>query len=65
MLYLLAIVVPPVAVLLTGRPIQAALNLLLWFLLIVPGIVHALFVVNAYLADRRTDRMVKAVKGGR
>lgn len=30
MLYLLALLVPPLAILLQGRPVQAVFNLLLW-----------------------------------
>jgi hypothetical protein len=28
----------------------------------VPGVVHALFVVNDHLADKRTDRMIRAMR---
>ena len=62
MLYLLAILLPPVAVLLCGKPFQAVLNLILTCLLWVPGVVHALFVVNSHLADQRTDRLIEAMK---
>lgn len=56
MLYLLAILLPPVAVLLVGRPIQAFLNLILTLIFFVPGVVHALFVVNEHKADKRARR---------
>ena len=56
MLYLLAIVLPPVAVLIAGKPVQAVLNLLLTLCLWVPGMIHALFVVNETKADRRAKR---------
>jgi uncharacterized membrane protein YqaE (UPF0057 family) len=62
MLYLLAIVLPPVAVLLAGKPIQALLNLVLTLLGWIPGVVHACFVVSSRNADRRTDRMIKAMQ---
>lgn len=61
MLYLLAIVLPPVAVLLTGKPIQAALNLVLTLLGWIPGVIHALFVVSGHKADKRTGRIVDAL----
>jgi uncharacterized membrane protein YqaE (UPF0057 family) len=61
MRYLLAIVLPPIAVLMSGKPIQALLNLLLTILGIIPGVLHALFVVNNFYADRRTDKMIKAI----
>lgn len=56
MLYLLAIVLPPVAVLLVGKPVQAGLNLLLTLCLWVPGMIHALFVVNEKKADKRAQK---------
>jgi uncharacterized membrane protein YqaE (UPF0057 family) len=61
MRYLLAIILPPIAVLLCGTPVQAILNLLLTILFWIPGVVHALFVVHSYLADKRTDRLIEAV----
>lgn len=63
MLYLLAVVLPPVAVLIAGKPFQALLNVLLCFLFIIPGIVHAIMVVHNHYADKRTNRIVDAVKG--
>lgn len=44
--YLLAILLPPVAVLLVGRPFQAFLNLILTMIFYVPGAVHAALVVK-------------------
>ena len=61
MLYLLAILLPPIAVLIAGKPFQAVLNVLLCICLLVPGIIHAIFVVNNYYADKRTDRIVKKI----
>lgn len=63
MRYLLAILLPPVAVLLCGRPVQALLNLVLTLFLWVPGVVHACLVVHDHLEDKRADRIVRAVKG--
>ena len=62
MLYLFAIICPPVAVLLCGKPLQAFVNLLLTVCLWVPGVLHALFMVNSHLADRRTDRVIREMK---
>ncbi|MBX3383061.1 MAG: YqaE/Pmp3 family membrane protein [Phycisphaeraceae bacterium] len=59
MRYLLAIVLPPVAVLVCGKPFQALLNLFLTLLFWVPGMIHALLVANDYYEDRRADRMVQ------
>ncbi len=62
MLYLIAILLPPVAVLLCGKPFQAILNVILTLLFWVPGVVHAILVVNSYLADKRTDRLIRALE---
>lgn len=62
MLYLVAILLPPLAVLLAGKPIQALLNVLLTLLLWVPGVVHALLVVSNYYADKRTNRVVNEMR---
>ena len=63
MRYLLAILLPPVAVFLCGKPIQGILNIVLTLCFWVPGVIHALFVVHSHLADKRTDRIVDAMKG--
>jgi uncharacterized membrane protein YqaE (UPF0057 family) len=59
--YLLAILLPPVAVLLCGRPFLAILNVLLTLCLYVPGMIHALFVVSSCEADRRNKELIKAL----
>ena len=63
MLYVLALVFPPLAVLLCGKIAQAPLNLLLCLLGLVPGIIHAVLVVNQHHADKRNDRLIQAVRG--
>lgn len=62
MMYLLAIILPPVAVLICGKPIQAILNLILTLIFWIPGMIHALFVVHGYYADKRTDKIVEAIE---
>ncbi len=59
---LLAIIFPPLAVLLCGKPIQALLNVFLTLLLWVPGIIHAVMVVNAHNADKRNQALIGAMK---
>ena len=59
MMYLLAIFLPPVAVLLAGRPVQALINLILTLFVWIPGAIHAILVVNEYKADKRMERQVK------
>ena len=61
MRYFLAIILPPVAVLLCGKPVQFVLNILLTLLFWIPGVIHAILVVNSHLADKRTDKIAKAV----
>jgi len=63
MRYLIAILLPPLAVFLCAKPIQTLLNILLCLLFWVPGIIHALFVVHSHLADKRTQRIVDAIEG--
>ena len=62
MRYLLAILIPPVAVLSCGKPVTALLNFLLCLLLWVPGVIHAIVVVNGYKADRRHKQMIRTVE---
>lgn len=55
MMYLLAVVLPPVAVLFSGKPVQAFLNLILTLFFWFPGAIHAILVVK----DRRDDKRMK------
>jgi uncharacterized membrane protein YqaE (UPF0057 family) len=48
MLYLVAVIVPPLAVLLCGKPLQALLSIVLSLIFYFPGLIHALFVVHNY-----------------
>jgi uncharacterized membrane protein YqaE (UPF0057 family) len=62
MIYLLCIVLPPVAVLLKGKPVQAVLNLVLTLCFWVPGVIHAILVVNNANADKRNERLIKEIR---
>ena len=62
MLYLVAILMPPLAVLLCGKPFQAIINLVLTAFFWVPGVIHAVFVVHNHYADERTDRVIRAMR---
>ena len=62
MLYLLAILFPPLAVALAGKPFQAILNVGLTLLFWIPGTIHALFVAHSYYADKRQDRMLREMR---
>jgi uncharacterized membrane protein YqaE (UPF0057 family) len=61
MLTLLAILCPPLAVLLVGRPSQAAANVGLTLLLFVPGARHALAVVDQYETARRNATLLRLI----
>ena len=66
MLYLVAVLLPPLAVLLAGKPFQAILNLVLLFVTFYVGaLIHALFVVHNHYADKRQDRMLRDLNRGR
>ncbi len=61
MLYLLALLLPPLAVLLCGKPFQALLNLVLTLLGWLPGAIHAILVVNSHENERRTERIIRSM----
>ncbi|MCR0156174.1 YqaE/Pmp3 family membrane protein [[Clostridium] innocuum] len=61
-MYLLALLLPPVAVLLCGKPIQALLNLGLTFCLYVPGVIHAFAVVGEKKQDKRFKKLSKSAR---
>ena len=65
MLYLVAVLLPPLAVLLAGKPFQAILNLILTLLFYVPGLIHAMFVVHNHYADKRQERFLREFNRGR
>jgi hypothetical protein len=68
MLYLIAVLIPPLAILTCGKPFQAFLNGILWIIGIVLSIfvagvplwigciIHALGVVHNHYADQRARR---------
>lgn len=66
--YLIAIIFPPAAMLLAGKPMQALINggLLLSALLFPPiwliAVIWAVMVVSSSNADRRTKRVVDEVR---
>ncbi len=62
MLYLVALVLPPLAVLLCGKPFQALLSIVLTLLGVIPGQIHAVLIVHNYYADQRLQRFEDAVR---
>jgi len=59
MLYLLAIVFPPLAVILAGKPGVALLNCILCLFFWIPGVIHALLVVSEAKADARAKKYAR------
>jgi uncharacterized membrane protein YqaE (UPF0057 family) len=64
MRYLIAIILPPLAILLCGKPFQAIIALILQITILgwIPAAIWAILVVNSYQADQRTNRIVKALR---
>ena len=60
---LIAILLPPLAGRLCGKPVLAVLNVLLTVCFWIPGAIHALCVVSSYKADRRAEKMAKMMRG--
>lgn len=61
MQYLLAVVLPPVAVLIARKPLQALLNTGLCFLLFIPGVIHAWMIVSNHYQDKRKSSLLEAI----
>jgi len=59
MLTLLCVLCPPAAVLVAGNRSQALTNLGLTLLLYVPGLLHALAVVDRQQIQRRNDILMR------
>ena len=60
--YLLAVIFPPVAVLLFGSAKQALLNVLLTLCFWVPGVIHALLVVQGHFANQPGNGIVREMR---
>lgn len=59
MLTVLAVLCPPLAVLLAASPTRALQNLGLTLLLYIPGVLHARSVVEQHRVRRRYDHMLR------
>jgi len=59
MMYLLAVLLPPVAVLLCGKPVQAILNFVLTCFFWFPGAIHAILVVKDKKDDKRLEKFMR------
>ena len=61
-MYLLAVVLPPVAVLFSGKPFQAILNLILTLIFWFPGALHAILVVKDSKDEKRMREYMDSMK---
>lgn len=64
MLYIVAIICPPLAVLLTGRLFTAIVTFFLWMCFIFPGAIVAILVVASHNANRRNDALIGQLRSG-
>ena len=65
MRYFLCILLPPLAVLTTGRLGAFILSIILTLFFWIPGVVHAILVTNDYYAARRHRRLVRVIRHAR
>ena len=62
MMYLLCVLLPPLAVFLTGRMGAFVVSLILTLFGWLPGVIHAFFVVSDAKADKRAKETVEAIE---
>lgn len=62
MRYFLCIIFPPLAVLTTGKMGAFLLSVILTICLWIPGIIHAILVVNNYYSERRHRELLSRSK---
>jgi len=62
MRYFLCFLCPPIAIFTTGRIGSMLLNIILTLLFWIPGVIHAILVVNDFYEDRRYRRFARAVR---
>jgi uncharacterized membrane protein YqaE (UPF0057 family) len=62
MRYFLCIILPPIAVLTTGRIGAFILSLILTCLVWIPGVIHAILVTNKYYADKRHKELLEVAR---
>jgi uncharacterized membrane protein YqaE (UPF0057 family) len=63
--YLLALIFPPAAVAMCGKPFQAILACFLMIFFWFPGVIYAWIVVADFKANDRNERLVHAIGGRR
>jgi uncharacterized membrane protein YqaE (UPF0057 family) len=62
MRYFLCFLCPPIAILTTGKMGSFILNIILTIFFWIPGIIHAVLVVNKYYEDRRHRQLMSVVR---
>ena len=64
MMYLLAMLLPPVAMLMVGRAMEAVICLILQLTVFgwLPAAIWACFMVNSHQTEKRMERLVKESK---
>jgi uncharacterized membrane protein YqaE (UPF0057 family) len=55
--YFFCVFLPPLAILMTGRMGSFLLSLVLTLLGWLPGVIHAILVVNDYEAEKRLEKL--------
>ncbi len=65
MIYVFAILLPPLAVLFCGKPFQALINIFLCCIFWLPGVIHAIVVINDAKAKKRHAETLAAISAGR
>ena len=65
MRYFLCILLPPLAVLTTGRIGAFILSIFLTLFFWVPGVIHAILVTNDFYESRRHRQLIRVVRSNR
>jgi len=58
MRYFLCLICPPLAIFTTGKMGSFILNIILTICFWIPGVIHAVLVVNKYYSDKRHREMI-------
>jgi len=61
-MYILCIILPPLAALIAGGFFSFLFNLVFTLLCWIPGVIHAVMVVNNSKAEKRNKRLIKAIE---
>ena len=64
MKYILCLI-PPLAIIACGKYVQVIVSVILTICFYIPGVIHAILVVNNHNADRRADKIKKSIEAQR